>query len=126
MVPLLALSVVPRCRVRLARLRLGVVVARLPVAALSRWVATTSPVSASPAASLVPSDRSPEGAAGAANAFAPAPVVRVCCRGFGYPGGEPGCRVCGALAGIGAEGLLETFSLNDSALSDPSKSLPGR
>ena len=32
----------------------------------------------------------------------------------------------GQLAGIGAEGLLETFSLNDSALSDPSKSLPGK
>lgn len=32
----------------------------------------------------------------------------------------------GQVAGIGAEGLLETFSLNDSPLADPSKSLPGK
>ncbi|MBX7433782.1 hypothetical protein JDV09_16940 [Mycobacterium sp. Y57] len=32
----------------------------------------------------------------------------------------------GQLGGIAAEGLLETFSLNDSPLADPSKSLPGK
>lgn len=32
----------------------------------------------------------------------------------------------GQLAGIGAEGLLETFSLNDSPIADPSKSLFGK
>lgn len=68
-----------------------------------------------------------EGAAGAANAFAPGSggaasaavdlATQEANRAAGY---------VGQLAGIGAEGLLETFSLNDSALSDPSKSLPGK
>jgi len=32
----------------------------------------------------------------------------------------------GQLGGIAAEGLMETFTLNDSSLADPSKSLPGK
>ncbi|QGJ91841.1 tape measure protein [Mycobacterium phage Traaww1] len=68
-------------------------------------------------------DMAGQAAAAAANAFAPGSGIAV---QKGMEVANRAMKFGGQLIGIGAEGLMETFLLNDSPLADPSKSWFGK